>query len=60
MCINVPDYLEDNSNLRILEDVSIMTGGKLCSLDDLKCDDDSFIPEEIFGRQILIKFNNLN
>jgi len=27
-----------------------MTGARLCKIDDLKFDDDSFIPEEIFGK----------
>jgi len=26
-----------------------MTGAKLCRLEDLKVDDDSFIPEDLFG-----------
>lgn len=36
-----------------------MTGSKLIKLEDLKCDEDSFIPEEIFGfskRAILTEF----
>ena len=33
-----------------------MTGSKLIKIEDLLCDEDSFIPEEIFGR-ILRKFN---
>ena len=48
--MNIPDYLDDNSNQEILEDICILTGAKLCKNKDLKCEEDSFIPEEIFGK----------
>jgi hypothetical protein len=46
--------LEDNSNIQTLEDISIMTGSKLVKIEDLQCEEDSFIPEEIFGKNLII------
>lgn len=32
-----------------------MTGAKLSKLTDMQCNDDSFIPEELFGKKLFLE-----
>ncbi len=51
IAVTIPDYVDDKSNFEIFDDISTVTGSKLCGMKDLY----EFSPEEIFGKNNLTK-----
>jgi chaperonin GroEL len=51
MAVNIPDYMNDNSNLEILQDIAMMTGAKILNQKDLLENDleNNILYEENFG-----------
>jgi chaperonin GroEL len=47
--VNVPDHLDDQSNLEYLKDICLMTGAQLCTNEEVLKASESFMLEGIFG-----------
>ncbi len=59
MAVNIPDYLNDSSNLEILQDIAMMTGAKILTQKDLLDNDveSNLLYEENFGACRRIKLS---
>ena len=61
MAVNIPDYVNDETNIEILNDICTMTGAKLCEAQDLEDSelDSNLLFEENFGACRRLKVNEL-